>query len=35
VFYDSAAGDNLVRFAFCKQATVLAEALSRLKDVER
>jgi N-succinyldiaminopimelate aminotransferase len=35
VFYDSDAGDNLVRFAFCKQATVLAEALSRLKDVER
>ena len=26
---------TLVRFAFCKQPTVLAEALSRLKDVER
>jgi len=25
----------LVRFAFCKQPTVLAEALTRLKDVER
>ena len=35
VFYDSDAGDNLVRFAFCKQPTVLAEALTRLKDVER
>ena len=35
VFYDSAAGDSLVRFAFCKQPTVLAEALTRLKDVER
>ena len=35
VFYDSDAGDNLVRFAFCKQPTVLAEALTRLKDVDR
>jgi N-succinyldiaminopimelate aminotransferase len=35
VFYDSDAGDDLVRFAFCKQPTVLAEALTRLKDVER
>jgi N-succinyldiaminopimelate aminotransferase len=35
VFYDSDAGDNLVRFAFCKRPDVLAEALTRLKDVER
>ena len=35
VFYDSDAGDSLVRFAFCKQPNVLAEALTRLKDVER
>ena len=35
VFYDSDAGDTLVRFAFCKQPNVLAEALTRLKDVER
>ena len=35
VFYDSGAGDTLVRFAFCKQPNVLAEALTRLKDVER
>jgi N-succinyldiaminopimelate aminotransferase len=31
VFYDSAAGDTLVRFAFCKRPEVLAEALTRLK----
>jgi N-succinyldiaminopimelate aminotransferase len=32
VFYDSAAGDRFVRFAFCKQPPVLAEALRRLKE---
>jgi N-succinyldiaminopimelate aminotransferase len=32
VFYDSAAGDSLVRFAFCKQPHVLAEALRRLEE---
>ncbi len=32
VFYDSAAGDHLVRFAFCKQPDVLHEALRRLKE---
>jgi N-succinyldiaminopimelate aminotransferase len=32
VFYDSAAGDSLVRFAFCKQPQVLAEALRRLEE---
>jgi N-succinyldiaminopimelate aminotransferase len=31
VFYDSAAGDGFVRFAFCKRPEVLDEALSRLK----
>jgi N-succinyldiaminopimelate aminotransferase len=31
VFYDSSAGDSLVRFAFCKRPEVLAEALRRLK----
>jgi N-succinyldiaminopimelate aminotransferase len=31
VFYDSDAGDHFVRFAFCKRAEVLAEALSRLE----
>jgi N-succinyldiaminopimelate aminotransferase len=31
VFYDSAAGDTFVRFAFCKRPEVLAEALTRLK----
>jgi N-succinyldiaminopimelate aminotransferase len=30
VFYDSAAGDRYVRFAFCKRPDVLAEALARL-----
>jgi N-succinyldiaminopimelate aminotransferase len=30
VFYDSAAGDHLVRFAFCKRPEVLADALERL-----
>ncbi len=30
VFYDSAAGDQYVRFAFCKRPDVLAEALTRL-----
>jgi len=30
VFYDSAAGDRFVRFAFCKQPGVLAEAVRRL-----
>jgi N-succinyldiaminopimelate aminotransferase len=33
VFYDSAEGDTLVRFAFCKRPEVLAEALRRLKEV--
>jgi N-succinyldiaminopimelate aminotransferase len=32
VFYDSAAGDTLVRFAFCKRPEILAEALRRLKE---
>jgi N-succinyldiaminopimelate aminotransferase len=31
VFYDSAAGDGYVRFAFCKRPEVLAEALRRLE----
>jgi N-succinyldiaminopimelate aminotransferase len=31
VFYDSAAGDSLVRFAFCKRPDVLREALARLE----
>jgi N-succinyldiaminopimelate aminotransferase len=31
VFYDSAAGAHLVRFAFCKSPEVLDEALRRLK----
>jgi len=31
VFYDSPAGDSLVRFAFCKRPEVLDEALARLK----
>jgi N-succinyldiaminopimelate aminotransferase len=30
VFYDSAAGDHFVRFAFCKRPEVLADALTRL-----
>jgi N-succinyldiaminopimelate aminotransferase len=30
VFYDSSAGDSLVRFAFCKRPEVLDEALARL-----
>jgi N-succinyldiaminopimelate aminotransferase len=29
-FHDSSAGDQLVRWAFCKEAAVIAEALSRL-----
>jgi N-succinyldiaminopimelate aminotransferase len=32
VFYDSGAGDHLVRFAFCKRPEVLDEALRRLKE---
>jgi N-succinyldiaminopimelate aminotransferase len=32
VFYDCAAGDHFVRFAFCKQPDVLHEALRRLKE---
>ncbi len=32
VFYDSAAGDRYVRFAFCKRPEVLAEALRRLAE---
>ena len=31
VFYDSPAGDQFVRFAFCKRPEVLHEALDRLK----
>jgi N-succinyldiaminopimelate aminotransferase len=31
VFYDSDAGDQFVRFAFCKRPEVLDEALTRLK----
>ena len=31
VFYDSDAGDSLVRFAFCKRSDVLREALVRLE----
>ncbi|MDT4891010.1 MAG: N-succinyldiaminopimelate aminotransferase [Pseudonocardiales bacterium] len=31
VFYDSDAGDSLVRFAFCKRPDVLHEALQRLE----
>jgi N-succinyldiaminopimelate aminotransferase len=30
VFYDSAAGNQLVRFAFCKRPEVISEALARL-----
>jgi N-succinyldiaminopimelate aminotransferase len=30
VFYDSHAGDQYVRFAFCKRPAVLTEALQRL-----
>ena len=30
-FYDSAAGDRLVRFAFCKRPDVLHEAIERLR----
>ena len=30
VFYDSAAGDSLVRFAFCKRESVIDEAAARL-----
>jgi N-succinyldiaminopimelate aminotransferase len=33
VFYDSAAGDHLVRFAFCKRPEVLHEALTRMKEL--
>lgn len=33
VFYDSAAGDNYVRFAFCKRPELLVQALDRLKGV--
>ncbi len=33
VFYDSAAGDSFVRFAFCKRPEVLTEALRRLEKV--
>jgi N-succinyldiaminopimelate aminotransferase len=34
VFYDGAAGDSLVRFAFCKRPAVLDEALRRLKEAQ-
>lgn len=33
VFYDSPAGDQFVRFAFCKRPEVLHAALARLKEV--
>jgi N-succinyldiaminopimelate aminotransferase len=33
VFYDSGAGDNYVRLAFCKRPEVIDEALARLKGV--
>jgi N-succinyldiaminopimelate aminotransferase len=33
VFYDSSAGDTLVRFAFCKRLEILDEALRRLQAV--
>jgi N-succinyldiaminopimelate aminotransferase len=33
VFYDSAAGDHYVRFAFCKRPEVLKAALERLRGV--
>ena len=33
VFYDSPAGDHLVRFAFCKRPEVLNEAITRLKGI--
>jgi N-succinyldiaminopimelate aminotransferase len=33
VFYDSPAGNTLVRFAFCKRPEVLTEALRRLKEI--
>jgi N-succinyldiaminopimelate aminotransferase len=35
VFYDSATGDRLVRFAFCKRPDVLVAALDRLEGVRR
>jgi len=35
VFYDSAAGDQYVRFAFCKRPEVLSEALRRLAEAAR
>ena len=31
VFYDSDAGDQYVRFAFCKRPELLTEALTRLE----
>ncbi|MEO6885170.1 MAG: pyridoxal phosphate-dependent aminotransferase [Jatrophihabitantaceae bacterium] len=34
VFYDSAAGDTYVRFAFCKRPEVLADALNRIKKAQ-
>jgi N-succinyldiaminopimelate aminotransferase len=34
-FYDSAAGDHYVRFAFCKRPDVLREALDRMEKVAR
>lgn len=34
VFYDSGAGDQLVRWAFCKRPAVLGEALTRLTSVD-
>ena len=33
VFYDGHAGDNYVRFAFCKQESVIEQALQRLQAV--
>jgi N-succinyldiaminopimelate aminotransferase len=34
VFYDSSAGDQYVRFAFCKRPEVLQEALARLSKLD-
>ena len=35
VFYDSHAGDHMVRFAFCKRPEVLTEALQRMRGARR
>ncbi len=33
-FHDSHAGDQLVRWAFCKESAVIEEALSRLASAD-